>query len=52
MARHFIDLFDINALEAAELLDRASTLKREDRLGDRPQLLAGRTLDRRGHRRG
>jgi ornithine carbamoyltransferase len=42
--RHFIDLFDINALEAAELLDRASTLKREDRLGDRPQLLSGRTL--------
>jgi ornithine carbamoyltransferase len=44
VARHFIDLFDINAIEAAELLDRASTLKREDRLGDRPQLLAGRTL--------
>ena len=44
MVRHFIDLFDINALEAAELLDRASTLKREDRLGDRPQWLAGRTL--------
>jgi ornithine carbamoyltransferase len=44
VVRHFIDLFDINALEAAELLDRASTLKREDRLGDRPQLLAGRTL--------
>jgi ornithine carbamoyltransferase len=42
--RHFIDLFDINAIEAAELLERASTLKREDRLGDRPQLLAGRTL--------
>ncbi len=44
MVRHFIDLFDINAQEAAELLDRASTLKREDRLGDRPQMLAGRTL--------
>ncbi len=44
MVRHFIDLFDINAHEAAELLDRASTLKSEDRLGDRPQLLAGRTL--------
>jgi ornithine carbamoyltransferase len=44
MSRHFIDLFDINAHEAAELLERASTLKREDRLGDRPQLLAGRTL--------
>ncbi len=44
MTRHFIDLFDINAVEAAELLDRAATLKREDRLGDRPQLLSGRTL--------
>ena len=44
MVRHFIDLFDISALEAAELLDRAATLKREDRHGDRPQLLAGRTL--------
>jgi ornithine carbamoyltransferase len=44
VVRHFIDLFDINALEAAELLERASTLKREDRLGDRPQMLAGRTL--------
>ena len=44
MVRHFIDLFDINALEAAELLDRASTLKREERHGERPQVLAGRTL--------
>jgi ornithine carbamoyltransferase len=44
VARHFIDLFDINAVEAAELLDRAAILKREDRLGDRPQHLAGRTL--------
>jgi ornithine carbamoyltransferase len=44
VARHFTDLSDINAAEAAELLDRAATLKREDRLGDRPQMLAGRTL--------
>jgi ornithine carbamoyltransferase len=44
VVRHFIDLFDISALEAAVLLDRASTLKREDRQGDRPQWLAGRTL--------
>jgi ornithine carbamoyltransferase len=44
VVRHFIDLFDINAIEAAELLDRAATLKREDRLGERPQVLAGRTL--------
>ena len=44
MVRHFIDLFDVNAIEAAELLERASALKREDRLGDRPQWLAGRTL--------
>jgi ornithine carbamoyltransferase len=44
VARHFIDLFDINSFEAVELLERAATLKREDRLGDRPQLLSGRTL--------
>lgn len=44
VVRHFTDLFDINALEAAELLDRASALKREDRQGERPQVLAGRTL--------
>jgi ornithine carbamoyltransferase len=44
VVRHFIELFDINAVEAAELLDRASALKREDRQGDRPQMLAGRTL--------
>jgi len=45
VARHFIDLFDITAAEAAALLDRASELKREDRQhASRPQLLAGRTL--------
>lgn len=45
MARHFIDLFDITADEAADLLERASALKREDRQhARRPQLLAGRTL--------
>jgi ornithine carbamoyltransferase len=44
VVRHFIDLFDVNASEALELLDRASTLKRDDRHGDRPQMLAGRTL--------
>ncbi len=45
VVRHFIDLFDINAAEAADLLDRAAALKREDRQhGQRPQLLAGRTL--------
>ncbi len=45
MVRHFIDLFDITADEAADLLDRAAGLKREDRQhGRRPQNLAGRTL--------
>ena len=45
MVRHFIDIFDITAAEAADLLDRASTLKRDDRQrGERPQVLAGRTL--------
>ncbi len=45
VVRHFIDLFDINGAEAAELLDRAASLKREDRQhGQRPQVLAGRTL--------
>ena len=45
MVRHFIDLFDLNAAEAADLLDRAAGLKAEDRQhGQRPQVLAGRTL--------
>jgi ornithine carbamoyltransferase len=45
VVRHFIDLFDITAAEAADLLDRAASLKRDDRQhGQRPQLLAGRTL--------
>ena len=45
MVRHFIDLFDITATEAADLLERAASLKNDDRQhGQRPQLLAGRTL--------
>ena len=44
MVRHFIDLFDITPGEARELLDRAVALKREDDRGNRPALLAGRTL--------
>ena len=45
MLRHFLDLFDINAAEAADLLDQAAALKRDDRQhGQRPPVLAGRTL--------
>lgn len=44
VVRHFIDLFDISADEAHELLDRSSKLKLEGRHGVRPQKLAGRTL--------
>lgn len=44
MTRHLLDLFDLNAQEARALLDSASQLKREARAGQRPALLAGRTL--------
>ena len=44
MARHFVDVFDINAAECRELLDLADLLKREQSRGDRPARLAGRTL--------
>jgi ornithine carbamoyltransferase len=44
MVRHFIDLFDLKPAEARALIDHAIALKREDRRGHRPALLAGRTL--------
>ncbi|CAN5885513.1 ornithine carbamoyltransferase [soil metagenome] len=44
MPRHFVGLFDLSASELRDLLDRSIDLKREDRLGRRPPLLAGRTL--------
>jgi ornithine carbamoyltransferase len=44
MVRHFVDLFDLSPIEARELLDRAAELKEGDRRGQRPALLAGRTL--------
>jgi ornithine carbamoyltransferase len=44
MLRHFLDLLDLPAGEARALIDRAIELKREDRLGNRPPLLSGRTL--------
>ena len=44
MPRHFLDLFDITAKEAADLLALADRLKREDREGRREQVLQGRIL--------
>jgi ornithine carbamoyltransferase len=44
MVRHFVDLFDLSPDDAAALVDRALALKREDSVGNRPALLAGRTL--------
>lgn len=44
MARHFVDLFDIDPAEARELLDLADLLKREQSQGNRPARLPGRTL--------
>ena len=41
MLRHFVDLFDVTADEALELIDRAFALKRE---GSRAPFLPGRTL--------
>src|SRR4051794_10233570 len=44
MIRHFIDLFDLQADAARELLQRAGELKRDDQQGQRPLHLSGRTL--------
>lgn len=44
MLRHFVDLFDVPAADARALIDRALELKRDERKGLRPPLLAGRTL--------
>ena len=44
MPRHFVDLFDLSAAEARELIDRAIVLKRDEKRGQRPLLLAGRSL--------
>jgi ornithine carbamoyltransferase len=44
MPRHFVDLFDLSASDARELIDRAIVLKRDEKRGQRPLLLAGRSL--------
>jgi ornithine carbamoyltransferase len=44
MIRHFVDLFDLQAETARELLSRAAGLKRDDQQGRRPLYLSGRTL--------
>jgi ornithine carbamoyltransferase len=44
MARHFVDLFDLGADDARELLRRAGELKREHAEGVRAPYLPGRTL--------
>lgn len=44
MIRHLIDLFDLSADDARDLLDHAIELKRRDAQGDRPPYLSGRTL--------
>jgi ornithine carbamoyltransferase len=44
MVRHFVDLFDLTADEARELLGRASELKREHARGLRTPYLPGRTI--------
>jgi ornithine carbamoyltransferase len=44
MIRHFVDLFDLSAETARDLLQRAAELKRDDQQGQRPLYLSGRTL--------
>jgi ornithine carbamoyltransferase len=44
MARHFVDLFGLDGVEARELLARAGDLKREHAEGVRAPYLPGRTL--------
>src|SRR5688500_5646763 len=44
MARHFVDLFDLSVDAAIDLVRDAIERKRDDREGDRPLPLSGRTL--------
>jgi ornithine carbamoyltransferase len=44
MPRHFLDLLGISAAEARLLIDQSIKIKRDEKEGRRPQLLAGRTL--------
>ncbi len=44
MPRHFVDLFDLSAADARALIEGAIQLKRDAKRGQRPLLLAGRSL--------
>jgi ornithine carbamoyltransferase len=44
MIRHFVDLFELPADNARDLLQRAAELKRDEQRGQRPLYLSGRTL--------
>src|SRR5262249_1069125 len=44
MIHHFVDLFELAAPSARELLDHAAALKRDEQRGRRPLYLSGRTL--------
>jgi ornithine carbamoyltransferase len=44
MIRHFVDLFDLSAEPARDLLRRAAELKHDEQQGQRPLYLSGRTL--------
>jgi ornithine carbamoyltransferase len=44
MMHHFVDLFELAAPCARELLDHAAALKRDEQRGRRPLYLSGRTL--------
>jgi ornithine carbamoyltransferase len=44
MPRHFLDLLEISAAEARWLIDQSIKIKRDEKEGRRPPLLAGRTL--------
>jgi ornithine carbamoyltransferase len=44
LLRHLLDLFELSPAEACALIGRAIDLKRESARGQRPALLAGRTL--------
>jgi ornithine carbamoyltransferase len=44
MPRHLLDLFGLSQPDARALIDRSLALKRDEHLGRRPPILAGRTL--------
>ncbi len=44
MPRHFLNLFDTSTADACRLIEQSIAIKRDEQRGQRPSVLAGRTL--------